>query len=264
MNLYIQCAQKQCFYDWFNRYTSEITSDDPQVRQNLDLKRTHTLRVCDEIVRLSKSLGHTPEQQNFAHVIALFHDLGRFEQYVKYGTYLDRDSVDHARLGVDILQRFGVLENIDSRTATVLRKAVLYHNQRQLPPDEDKNVLYWAQLLRDADKLDIWHIVIEYHRNGKNKNAALDLGLSEDPFVSSKVIEDLEQGTIVNSSHIRSIDDFKLLLAGWVYDLNYLPSLQQVKKRGYLRAIRASLAHYTHLDAIFDGLNGYIDQKLSA
>ncbi|MBN1999563.1 HD domain-containing protein [candidate division KSB1 bacterium] len=258
----INHSQKLFFKHWFEKYTSGVTSGDSQVRQNLDLKKYHTYRVCEEIVQLSKALGKTPQQQNFAFVCALFHDVGRFEQYAKFGTYKDRDGLNHAQLSLEVLDRFGLMNNFAPQAQTALKKAILYHNLPCLPQDADKNARHWAGLLRDADKLDIWQIAIDFYRNGKTKNAALDLGLPDDPVVSPLVLADLENRRIVDSRNVRSLDDLKLLLAGWVYDINFNETLVLIRRRGYLESLHSSLAHHTHLDPYFERINDYIETKL--
>ena len=40
-----------------------------------------------------------------AEAVALLHDVGRFEQYKRYGTFNDRKSVNHAALGVEIMKK---------------------------------------------------------------------------------------------------------------------------------------------------------------
>ena len=47
---------------------------------------------------------------HLAEAIAVLHDIGRFEQFFRYHTYSDSASVDHARLGADIIERTGIVK----------------------------------------------------------------------------------------------------------------------------------------------------------
>ncbi|MDY4202973.1 MAG: HD domain-containing protein [Schaedlerella sp.] len=54
----------------------------------IELKIVHTLAVADIMDRLTESL-HLPEHlKSLAHICAMFHDIGRFEQVKQYGTFL--------------------------------------------------------------------------------------------------------------------------------------------------------------------------------
>jgi len=40
---------------------------------------------------------------------------------------------------------------------------------------------------------------------------------------------------------LKTLNDFKLLQIGWVYDLNFVPSFQIVKKKKYLEKLEEAL-----------------------
>ena len=75
---------------WFISYSESFLNLSESYRENIQLKIDHTYRVIDEIKELSKSLDLSKEDTNLAEVIALFHDVGRFEQYAKYRTFSDK------------------------------------------------------------------------------------------------------------------------------------------------------------------------------
>ena len=76
-----------------------------------------------------------------AEAIALFHDVGRFEQYARYHTFVDRRSADHAWLGVEILRKEGEL---DGSTRDLILRTVSYHNRMDLPRDGTLYLLHQA------------------------------------------------------------------------------------------------------------------------
>jgi len=80
-----------------------------ELQRNVILKEKHTRRVCKEILAIGKGLGLGEEDLGLAELVALFHDVGRFSQYAKYGTFADNKSEDHAALGTKVLREEGVL-----------------------------------------------------------------------------------------------------------------------------------------------------------
>jgi len=67
--------------DWFFNYVQTFKDGDKELKQNVVLKEEHTKRVCKEIVGIGKQLGLNDNDLRLAEIIALLHDVGRFEQY---------------------------------------------------------------------------------------------------------------------------------------------------------------------------------------
>ena len=238
---------------WFANYTGRFQSDYPEMRQNMDLKIEHTRRVCDEMSYLGRQSGLTEDELRLAETIALLHDIGRFEQYARYRTFVDGKSKNHAELGIEIIDKYGVLDSFDDAAKDIARRAVRYHNRPSLPPDETEAVLLFAKLIRDADKLDIWKVLTDYyHRKEKRRNEALELDLPDTQGFSQKVYRCLMQKRIVNTKDMKNLNDFKLLQIGWIFDLNFDATLRQAKERRYLQLIRDVLPESREIDELFD------------
>lgn len=243
----------------FATYVGLFTSDNPQVQRNMDLKYEHTLRVCREIVQLGQQLDLQPSDLYLAEVMALFHDIGRFEQYACYHTFADRHSVNHAELGVEVLQRENLLDLLDAAAQDLILRAISYHNRATVPQDETPECVFFTRLLRDADKLDIWKVVIEYYYDGNgHRNEAISLGFLDTPGISDAVYADLMAKQIVDMHHLRNMNDFKLLQIGWIYDINFLPTLHAVRERRYLEQIRATLPALVQIEHIFETIDAYL------
>jgi len=204
--------------DWFDDYVQSFKTGDDEEQRNIILKEEHTRRVCDEIGSIGRRLDLDECELLLADVIARLHDIGRFEQYARYGTFVDRDSENHAELGLSILEQHDVLHRFESGVRDLIVRAIRYHNRAVLPSQESEAVLFFSKLLRDADKLDIWRVVIEYyHRDNGRRNDALELGLPDTPGVSEAVCEDLRERRIVDIAHVKNLNDFKLLQVGWIF-----------------------------------------------
>lgn len=235
-------SARRDFLEWFSSYAQGFKDDDADVRRNIILKEEHTLRVVAEIHDLGREIGLSSADANIARVIALFHDVGRFEQYARYRTFVDRYSENHAELGVKVLRTHGVLDELDVGVKELILRAISYHNRPSLPVDEEKRCLFFSKLLRDADKLDIWKILIDYyHDDRETRNEAIGLGLPESDDLSVAVCDDLMNQRIVDSANVRNLNDLKLLQLGWVYDINFSPTYRKILERDYVGKIQQCL-----------------------
>lgn len=239
--------------DWFINYVHTFEYDDPEIQQNIDLKEQHTMRVCEEILCIGRQLGLGGDELRLAEIIALLHDVGRFEQYARYKTFMDRNSENHAELGVKTLERLCVLASLENATKDIILRAISYHNLFSLPQEVTESHLFYAKLIRDADKLDIWRVVTDYyHRRDSKRNEAIELDLPDTSGVSEEVYRALINKSLVKLEHVKNLNDFKLLQIGWVFDINFQPTLECVKARRYLEMIRDVLPASKDIDEIFD------------
>jgi len=251
------------FRKWFFDYVERFLTGSDDLRKNALLKQGHTNRVSREIVELGRELGLEDRELCLAEIAALFHDIGRFEQYAEYQTFVDVDSVDHALLGVEILQREKALIPLDDEARDMILRVVSYHNRASLPGEESKECLFFTRLLRDADKLDIWRVVLEYyHRSNPERNHVIEYGLPDLPEISDEVCDDLKKGRIVSIHHLKTLNDFKLLQLGWIYDINFIPTFRRVRERKYLERIREVLPPMERIDEIFAQVEQYMDQRM--
>ncbi|MDZ7641842.1 MAG: hypothetical protein U5J62_07460 [Desulfurivibrio sp.] len=72
---------------WFDQYVDGFASRPEDVQKNIILKKKHSERVRNEIIRIGKTLGLGADARRVAEITALFHDIGRFEQYARYKTF---------------------------------------------------------------------------------------------------------------------------------------------------------------------------------
>ena len=238
---------------WFTSYVQTFKYKDIELQRNIDLKKDHTRRVCKEILNLGEQLGLNDDALRLAEIIALLHDIGRFEQYARYKTFMDGKSENHAELGVKILEKHEVLKQFDEATKDVILRSIQYHNRASLPREETETCLFFTKLLRDADKLDIWKVVTDYyHRKDEKRNGAIELDLPDTPGFSEEVYRDLINKKIVDIKHVKNLNDFKLLQIGWIFDINFKPTLRYIKERRYLEMIRDVLPKSKKISEIFD------------
>lgn len=242
-----------CF-KWFNGYADQFKHGDAHLCENVVLKQEHTLRVCREMDALCQGMHLSNRLCYLATLTALFHDVGRFEQFARYGTFVDRVSEDHANLSLSVLDEHHLLEHLPAHDRNLIRAAIRYHNRATLPDIDDPDMLMLSRLIRDADKLDIYRVVTEYYEQdeGEERNEAIGLGLPDHDSVSRGVIDDIMSDHIVDIEHVYTLNDFKLLQVGWVFDLNYEATRHQVLERGYLERLRTVLPDTPEMDRVFN------------
>ena len=146
----------------------------------------------------------------------------------------------------------------------IILKAVQYHNKAALPANENETGLFFMKLLRDADKVDIWHVVTDYYRHAhEGRNETLELNLPDAPQVSDAVCRSLLKGDIVQMKDLKTLNDFKLLQMGWIYDVNFKRTFEIVKERRYLEQIRKALPERSNsIDAVYRRALAYLDAKI--
>ena len=240
---------------WFSMYVQSFYSPDPVVQQTMELKEKHSLRVCNEILNIGKKLILSDDNLRIAEAMALFHDIGRFEQFTRYKTFVDKKSENHGELGVKVLQQEKTLAGLNEDTQYLILKAISYHNRLSVPDNESPVCIYFSKLLKDADKLDIFNLVSTYyHLSNSERSAAVELDLPNTPTVSDEVMTGLHDGRIcriIGMQHLRSLNDFKFLQMAWIYDINYQPTFQMIHERGYLKKIRDALPASKKIDQIY-------------
>ena len=248
---------------WFQIYVADFYTVDPDFNGAIRLKEEHTMRVRGEIIKLGHALKLSPNDMRLAETVALLHDIGRFKQYAQYGTFSDRRSENHALLGVRQLAINKVLSMCSRNEVRLIVKAIAYHNAAELPLGEDDRTLLFMRLLRDADKLDIWKVVMDHYQRQDNlPDRLIDHGLPDEDFWSPEVLESLEKHEIVRLQNVRTLIDLKLLQIGWVFDLNFIPSLRVVRQRRYIEQIEATLPKSNQIQYALHHVYGYMASVL--
>jgi putative nucleotidyltransferase with HDIG domain len=252
------------FRAWFDDYVVDFYGDDESINANLKLKEKHSHRVCEEMSYLTGELDLKENQKRIADTIALFHDIGRFEQFIKHQTYSDFKSENHCLLGVDVLRREKVLEQLDKREMKLIEKAIEYHGMIELPADLEEEELLFSKLIRDADKLDIFYVVLGYSRQYRKNPEKFKLGLEfpDEPRCTAEVIEGLLCGRRIDYSKLQTLNDMMLCQLGWVYDVNFTATLKRIKRRKFLEKIFDFLPKTGDINSVRKKIFEYVDSRI--
>ena len=253
------------FRSWFSDYSSGFYSgnSDSVIDRNIRLKEEHTLRVCENIVLIGKSLNLDRNRLYLAEVIALFHDVGRFKQFKDYGTFDDRNSENHALLGVKILKETKVLSRLPEVEKNVILKAIEYHNMPKLPENESGDCLLFSKLIRDADKLDIWNVFIKNHEERDiSPNPSIYLELPDVPGYSGSFIDDILNCRVSKNRDFKTFNDMKLFQLTWIFDINFPFTLVCFQERNYLEKLISSLPATDDIRRVHIHLKDYVQGKV--
>jgi hypothetical protein len=251
-------------HNWFSGFTSSFRQSSQTDQSSIDLKIVHTAHVVSNAAEIAAAEGLDRGQVRIARAVALLHDVGRFPQYHHYRTFRDRDSVDHGALSAEIAAR-GVLDGFPTGDRQIILQAVRFHNSFRLPSDLEGEALLQLRLIRDADKLDIWRVFLEYYGlPSQERSPTVGLGFPDLPGVSSSVLQTVRRGEMVDLSTVRTLNDFKLLQLSWVYDLNFPASFRMLKRRNRIRDLADTITGGGEIAEAVATVEEYMTAKIGA
>lgn len=249
-------------HKWFEDYTSSFHCPDAEIEKNIILKLAHTYRVCENITVIARSLGMKEEDVALAKALALFHDVGRFEQLRGFGSFNDSLTVDHALLGLKVINSSGVLSILPKRERNLIRKSIWHHNKYQIPISEKADVALFSRLIRDADKLDILGIVaLHFETRDQHPNQALDFGLIDELWLTEEVVSDILQGKMVRIAALKTLGDMRLMYLSWIFDINFPATIACLKEKGYLERLLSGLPIEPEIIQVRDFLQAYLEKR---
>ncbi len=247
----------------FNSYVKGFENLTEEQEKNFVIKQNHSLRVAQNSSWLADKLELPENDKNLAFVSAIFHDIGRFSQLINYGTFNDLISVDHAELAVEILKNEKFLEQLGCEDEDIVYSAVLLHNKFDIPKKIEGRELLHANLLRDADKLDILSVLSDYYldRNAQ-PNHTLTWELPKGTKVSDAVAKEVLAGKLVSKKNVTSELDVKIMQMAWVFDLNFKTSMGFVLEKRYLEKIYESMSKSDRIIDIYRKVKVYAENKM--
>ncbi|MCB2183119.1 MAG: HD domain-containing protein [Desulfobulbaceae bacterium] len=249
-------------HSWFGRYTKKYLLLNRDDQYPVSLKIIHCQRVRREALMLGRVLGMNSRDLCVTEAAGLLHDIGRFEQYSRYKTFVDAVSINHAELSVEVLRENSVLQKFAEAEENRIIKAILYHNRLTIPANEEDDVLLLSRIIRDADKLDIWRVFAEHNKLAKDEqNSTVDQDLPDTSSFSEKALADIMAKKIVDFRHVESKNDFALMRLGWMYDVNFQQTFKEIIKRDYMSSLQLSLPQDPTIQAAFAAAQTYVTQK---
>ncbi|MDD7409077.1 MAG: HD domain-containing protein [Anaerovoracaceae bacterium] len=210
----------------FREFLASYDMNDPDIKR----KAVHTVKTAENCVTIAGSAG---KDADLAWLIGILHDLGRFPQVAEFHTFWDASSIDHAALGADILFKGGYVRNFtgDETVYPVIEKAVRYHSAYQLPDGLTEEERIYCDIIRDADKLDIFRVFAEAAPEEIFKTSREQLLASS---ISDPVMEQIRKRRTVKHALKKTPADRFAGIAALGFELKFPVTRSLAKGRGDL------------------------------
>ena len=226
----------------------------------LALKLDHTRHVAANARDIARDLQWSPADVRLAEALGWLHDVGRFAQFAEFGHFQDATSVDHGLRGFEIVRESGLLAQLPEAWCGCLLDGIRHHNAKTIPPGANPTSLPFLKLIRDADKLDIFRVVIEgLERDGFRELAGMWPHIELDGPVNPRLQHEIQTRRHGDVANVQSRADFVLLLASWICDLNYAPARAEVRRRRILDTLRPHLPEDPATQAILGEIQAHLD-----
>ncbi len=241
----------------FRNYTAAYNPEDPKIR----LKINHSYRVAGLCSQIAGEAKTDPE---LSWLCGMLHDIGRFEQVRRYNTFSDANSVDHASLSCELLFRDGLITSfapdLDPEPSRILETAIGCHSLYRLPADLTEEETAYCNVLRDADKIDIFRVNCDTPPEEIYNVTSYDLAHSE---VSPAVKNCFLQKTAVRRDLRKTAIDY---LVGHIclrFELVYPISREIAREQGYIDQMLAFRSANPETEAWFAYMRGNIWRESS-
>ena len=217
----------------FDAYLDQFDRTDEKIR----LKIVHTDGVVRYMTEICRRMDLPEEDCRLAELIALLHDIGRFEQLKRYDSF-ERDTMDHAAYGVRILfgeqrmiRRFVEADTWDD----IIREAIARHSDFSgYDPSLTSRQLLHVQLIRDADKLDNCRVKLEEPVEVLLGCTAEEVGRQD---ISPEVWEECLAHTSVHSEKRKTKMDYWVSYVAYFFDIAYEETMDIIREKRYVERV---------------------------
>lgn len=268
-----------------NAFAEYVRNYDPS-DEKIKLKIDHTYRVAGLCQRIAESLGLSEPDVDIAWLLGMLHDIGRFEQIRRLGTFNDVQSVDHAEFGADLLFKEGLIRKFaegyyeecelarsgneeaeqiiknnehHNKDTGLLEMAIRQHNKYRVKEDLTERQRMFCDILRDADKVDIFKV-----------NADIPMEIIYDVtteelkngVITKEVLESFYKKETVLKSVRRSAVDHIVGHISLLFELVYKESYRQAKEQGYVYKLLDFKSDVPEVNAEFGDMRKYVDEFL--
>ena len=239
----------------------EYTSNYDQNNASIARKVGHSIRVMGISGEIAKDLKLNDEQIELAKMIGLLHDIARFEQMKRYGTFKDSISIDHGDLGVELLEQDSFIRKFvdEDKYDRVILIAIKNHNKYIIEENLTEEELLFSKIIRDADKLDIMYEGVELF--WKDPKEVIEV---EESDITLEVFNQFISNETINRKYSKLPADKLICFLGFIYDINFDYDFKIIKQEDYINKIlnRFSFKHKEKFEEIREIANKYIETKI--
>lgn len=213
-------------------FTREIKIFEDYVKNNYDfnnkminVKYIHTLNVIKVILLICEKMGLSDEDIKLAFYLALFHDLGRFREVVRQNEF-NNLKFDHGAYSNKILFNDGFINcfDIKDNDYLLIKKAIYFHNKKDLVDGLSERERLFCEILRDADRIDIFRVL----SNKTNHKTIFD------KVSSDSLLNKFYNGESISIKDLETRGDRVVLRLGFVKLFSSREAIEVLKELGYL------------------------------
>lgn len=211
----------------FKEYVKKYNPEDEKIK----IKIAHIERVAENSKRIAENLNLSQEDIELAELIGLLHDIGRFEQVRLYHTFVDKDSINHGEYGAKVLFEDGLIRKFikDDKFDRIIKLAIVNHNRADIEEGLTEREELHAKIIRDADKTDIFTILI----SGDKKAIWEKADLSDDK-ISDEIYREFVEDKRINYKERKTSADILVSHFNYVYDLNFPETRKIIRDNKYI------------------------------
>lgn len=228
-------------------------------KKEIKLKYKHSYEVQKLMEELSDRLKLTDEDKNLASSIGLLYDIGRFEQIKKYNVCSDiKSNIDHADESCIYLFDEGHIKDFveEDFNYDIIKNAIKNHNKLEIDKNVNGKSLYYAKMIRDMDKVDIYRVMSEEYPK--------KLVFDKDE-INTEVLEDFNNNKLIKIKSNKKKTDPILIQLAFVYDINFKESIDILQKTkyldNYLNKIKCKKNSINEFNKIKRKIYEYIEKK---
>ena len=226
-------------YNNAKKYFEKFLNENFDIKdEKINHKMNHTYNVVENAKYLCDYLKLDKENTELALIIALLHDIGRFDQAKEMKTFReDITNFDHATLGVKLLFEKGEIKKYvdDEQFYSIIKKAIENHSKYILDEtDMTEAEILHSKIIRDADKIDSF-------RAKTVDDIYTIANINKDDIENSKVTEKVyntfkEHKTILSKDRKTGLDIWVSYIA-FIYGLEFKGSYELINKKDYLNKL---------------------------
>lgn len=243
----------------FKEYVKNYDAEDEKVK----LKISHIERVSQIAKKIAEGLNLSEEDIELAELIGLLHDIGRFEQIKQYHTFVDKDSINHGEYGVQILFEKGLIREFikTDEFDEIIKLAILNHNRAKIEKGLTKREYLHAQIIRDADKTDIFYVLTV-----EDKKAIWESSDLSNDVITDEIYREFMEDKVINYQNRQTSVDILVSHFAFVYDLNFEQTLKILKENNYLEKIYNRFTFENpetkeKMEKIYETAKKYVEEK---
>ena len=249
----------------FKKYLDKYKDQD---KLGFELKVIHTYKVIENAREIARKLGLTEEDEKLAELIALLHDIGRFEELNLFNQF-ESGSFNHADYGVKVLFEDKLIRDFveDDSYDEIIRKAIYNHNKYKIESGLDDRELLHANLIRDADKLDNFRLKKEEKIEAIFPGIVTSPTEMEESKLSDKVYEAVLSRRCVDIHDRKEPLDYWICVLAFIFDIYFKETFELIKDKDYVNII-IDRFNYKNAETrekmkrIKEVANDYVDSKI--